>query len=117
MIKEIGALSFQILNNLKIVTAAILFQLVLKKNLTPVKWRAVVLLTFGSLISQLKDCISDGGTGFHGSAGGYVAQQLTCWLSAAASIFCEVMFAATEPTPRPPPLLPGLRTHLSRSLL
>lgn len=90
VIKEIGAMSFQILNNLKIVTSAILFQLALSKSLTPLKWRAVILLTFGSLISQLKDCISDGNSGFNGSVYGYLAQQLTCWLSAAASVYCEV---------------------------
>jgi len=89
VIKEIGALSFQILNNLKIVTAAILFQVALKKNLSPLRWRAVILLTFGSLISQLKDCIAEGESGFNGSWGGYIAQHFTCWLSAAASVFCE----------------------------
>mmetsp|Transcript_34416 Transcript_34416/g.97514 ORF Transcript_34416/g.97514 Transcript_34416/m.97514 type:complete len:331 (-) Transcript_34416:111-1103(-) len=90
VIKEIGALSFQILNNLKIVTAAITFQVALSKHLSALKWRAVLLLTIGSLISQLKDCISDGSSGFNGSVYGYLAQILTCWLSAAASVFCEV---------------------------
>uniref|UniRef100_A0A061S4W8 Solute carrier family 35 (UDP-sugar transporter), member A1/2/3 n=1 Tax=Tetraselmis sp. GSL018 TaxID=582737 RepID=A0A061S4W8_9CHLO len=96
VIKEIGALSFQILNNLKIVTAAILFQLALKKPLSPLKWRAIILLTIGSLISQLKDCIMDGSNGFNGSFGGYAAQFLTCWLSAAASVYCEVYLKNTK---------------------
>mmetsp|Transcript_32474 Transcript_32474/g.82985 ORF Transcript_32474/g.82985 Transcript_32474/m.82985 type:complete len:336 (+) Transcript_32474:235-1242(+) len=90
VIKEIGAMSFQILNNLKIVTAAILFQVALNKKLSALKWRAVLLLTIGSLLSQLKDCITDGSTGFSGSVSGYSAQILTCWLSAAASVYCEV---------------------------
>lgn len=89
VIKEIGALSFQILNNFKIVTAAILFQIALKKQLTALKWRAILLLTVGSLLSQLRDCITEGSTGFQGSIAGYGAQQLTCWLSAAASVYCE----------------------------
>lgn len=96
VIKEIGAMSFQILNNLKIVTAAITFQVALKKQLSPLKWRAILLLTIASLISQLKDCISDGHGSFAGSVSGYAAQFLTCWLSAFASVFCEVFLKGSN---------------------
>jgi len=96
VIKEIGAMSFQILNNLKIVTAAITFQVALKKQLSALKWRAILLLTVASLISQLKDCMTEGAGSFEGSLGGYGAQVLTCWLSAFASVFCEVFLKGSN---------------------
>eukprot|EP00951_Prasinocladus_malaysianus_P006995 scaffold49976_cov36-Prasinocladus_malaysianus.AAC.1 len=88
IIDEIGVMSFQILNNFKIVAAAIIFQIVMKRQLTAMQWRGVWLLTIGSVISQLKDC-SDGGFSMTGTTKGYVLKSINCTLTSFAGVFCE----------------------------
>eukprot|EP00873_Tetraselmis_striata_P012585 jgi/Tetstr1/432849/TSEL_022198.t1 len=88
IIHEIGALSFQILNNFKIVTAAILFQLVMRRQLSGIQWRGVLLLTVGSMISQLKDC-APGGFAMTGTRLGYALKAVNCTLTSFAGVYCE----------------------------
>ena len=94
IIHEIGALSFQILNNFKIVASAIIFQIVMKRQLTPIQWRGVLLLTMGSLISQLKDC-GDGGLSLTGTTKGYILKTVNCTLTSFAGVYCEKFLKTT----------------------
>lgn len=94
IIHEIGPLSFQILNNFKIVTAAIIFQIVMNRQLTAIQWRGIVLLTIGSLISQLQDC-GDGGLMLTGTALGYGLKALNCTLTSFAGVYCEKFLKQT----------------------
>uniref|UniRef100_A0A061SCW7 Cmp-sialic acid transporter 1-like n=1 Tax=Tetraselmis sp. GSL018 TaxID=582737 RepID=A0A061SCW7_9CHLO len=95
IIHEIGALSFQILNNFKIVTAAILFQIIMRRQLTPLQWRGILLLTVGSLLSQLKDC-STGGFAMTGTAKGYLLKTVNCTLTSFAGVYCEKFLKHTS---------------------
>jgi UDP-galactose transporter len=89
IIHEIGALSFQILNNFKIVTAAIMFQIIMKQQLSSLQWRGVMLLMVGSMLSQLKDCTVEGGFAVTGTTLGYVLKAVNCFLTSLAGVYCE----------------------------
>lgn len=49
----IDAPTFELFSNLKIVTTAVLFRVVMKRRLTRVQWVAIVLMTIGTALGQL----------------------------------------------------------------
>ena len=51
IIRELGASNFQLLNNLKILTTAFFFRLIMKVDLNGLQWRMLLLLTIGCLVS------------------------------------------------------------------
>ena len=53
VIADLGAFSYQMLNQLKIVVTACAFKIMMKKHLTKLQWRMMILLTVGCMISQL----------------------------------------------------------------
>jgi drug/metabolite transporter (DMT)-like permease len=53
VIADLGAFSYQMLNQLKIVCTAIAFKVIMRKHLTKLQWRMMVLLTVGCMVSQL----------------------------------------------------------------
>jgi len=53
VIADLGAFSYQMLNQLKIVCTAIAFKVIMRKHLTKLQWRMMVLLTIGCMVSQL----------------------------------------------------------------
>jgi len=58
IIKELGPTTFQVTNNLKILATAILMRMFLGRDLTWVRWKALILLVLGSAVTQLRtgDC-------------------------------------------------------------
>jgi len=63
VIADLGAFSYQMLNQLKIVVTACAFKIMMKKHLTKLQWRMMILLTIGCMISQLG--AKEGGSGEH----------------------------------------------------
>ena len=63
VIADLGAFSYQMLNQLKIVCTAIAFKIIMKKHLTKLQWRMMILLTVGCMVSQLG--AEEGGVGDH----------------------------------------------------
>lgn len=57
VIKHLGAPTFQIVNNLKVLSTAMLMYLFLGKKLTWSQWKAMLILVVGSMVTQL-DCKS-----------------------------------------------------------
>ena len=53
IIRELGATNFQLLNNLKILTTAIFFRIIMKVDLNKLQWRMLVLLTIGCTVCLL----------------------------------------------------------------
>ena len=84
----VDAATYQILGNLKIVTTGVLFYLFLNKPLTKVQWMAIVLLTVGATMSQVKGC---GDSVFSWPIQGYLFGILSAFLSAFAGIYTEFL--------------------------
>ena len=85
IIKFLGPTNFQILNNLKIIATGILMRLFLGRQLSWMRWKALLLLVFGSVVSQL-NCSEAGGSitgyvyvfinSFAAGAGGVISEKL-----------------------------------------
>ena len=54
IIRELGPTTFQITNNLKIISTGILMRIFLDRKLTWLQWKALVLLALGSCVTQLQ---------------------------------------------------------------
>jgi len=89
IIRELGATNFQLLNNLKILTTAIFFRLIMKVDLNKLQWRMLILLTIGCTVSQLGQGYGKDGNKFVGSALGYGLKICNACLTALSSVFCE----------------------------
>lgn len=84
----VDAATYQILGNLKIVTTGVLFYLFLNKPLSKPQWMAIVLLTVGATMSQVKGC---GDSVFSWPIQGYLFGILSAFLSAFAGIYTEFL--------------------------
>jgi len=83
----VDAPTFQILGNLKIVATGIAGQCLLKRRLSPGKWLALVLLTLGAAVSQIKPGQRGG---FHADRVlGYASALCCVFLSATMGVFTE----------------------------
>ena len=87
IIRELGATNFQLLNNLKILSTAIFFRIIMKVDLNKLQWRMLVLLTIGCTVSQLGQ--GKDGHVLVGSALGYGLKVCNACLTAMSSVFCE----------------------------
>ena len=59
IIRELGPTTYQITNNLKVFTTALLMRVFLARELSWVRWKALVLLVVGSVVAELNG--DDGG--------------------------------------------------------
>ena len=95
IIRELGATNFQLLNNLKILTTAIFFRVIMKVELNKMQWRMLFLLTVGCMVSQLGQARGKGEGGVDGSGMmvgsslGYGLKLCNACLTALGSVFCE----------------------------
>ena len=78
--------SYQILGNLKIVTTGLFFFFFLKREMTRLKWIALLLLLVGATTSQLNTC---GGKVLNAPAMGYAMGVASACLSAFAAVYTE----------------------------
>ena len=67
IIRELGPTTFQITNNLKVLSTGVLMRLFLGRKLSWLRWKALLLLVIGSTVSQL----SSSNNNVQGSAIGY----------------------------------------------
>lgn len=87
----------QIMGNLKIVTTGILFRTFLKRKLSRLQWMAIVLLTIGTTVSQVKDCGEiNCGSLLAAPIEGYLLGILSACLSALAGIYTEFLMKKNQ---------------------
>ena len=53
IIRELGPSTFQIMSNLKVLATGILMRIFLGRKLTWLRWKALILLTLGSVVTQM----------------------------------------------------------------
>ena len=85
-LKFVDPTAYQILGNLKIVTTGLFLYLFLKREMTRLKWIALVLLLVGATTSQLNTC---GRRVLNAPAAGYLFGLLSACLSASAAVYTE----------------------------
>lgn len=77
--------TFQLLQNLKIITTAVVFRLFLKRQLRVVQWVSILLLALGMAVASLKDLNDEG----HTSLLGVVCMVAISLLSGCAGVYNE----------------------------
>lgn len=91
IIRELDPVAFQILNNLKILTTAILYKFMMNAELSPLQWRMLLVLTGSSILSQFGGCGTAGG-----STLGYGLKLLNCMITASATVYNEKFMKAND---------------------
>ena len=86
IIRELGPTTYQITNNLKVFSTALLMRVFLARKLSWDKWKALVLLVVGSVVAELN---GDDGGQMHGSALGYFFVLLSCFASSTGGVLTE----------------------------
>ena len=86
IIRELGPTTYQITNNLKVFSTALLMRVFLARKLSWLKWKALVLLVVGSVVAELN---GDDGGQMHGSALGYFFVLLSCFASSTGGVLTE----------------------------
>ena len=85
IIRELGPTTYQITNNLKVLSTALLMRVFLARKLSWVRWKALILLVVGSVVAELNN---DGGQ-MHGSALGYFLVLCSCFASSTGGVLTE----------------------------
>ncbi|KAG0589992.1 hypothetical protein M758_1G061100 [Ceratodon purpureus] len=87
----------QIMGNLKIVTTGILFRTFLKRKLSRLQWMAIMLLTIGTTVSQVKGCgETNCGRLLAAPIQGYLLGILSACLSALAGVYTEYLMKKNQ---------------------
>lgn len=87
----------QIMGNLKIVTTGILFRTFLKRKLSKLQWMAIMLLTIGTTVSQVKGCgETNCGSLLAAPIQGYLLGILSACLSALAGVYTEYLMKKNQ---------------------
>ena len=90
VIQYLGATTFQIMNNLKILTTAVFMYVFLGRKLSWVQWKALVMLVVGCMVTQLSTNSNEGDRMDTRSALlGYVLVFLSAIASGAGGVFSE----------------------------
>ena len=86
IIRELGPTTYQITNNLKVLSTALLMRVFLARKLSWVRWKALILLVVGSVVAELN---GDDGGQMHGSALGYFFVLCSCFASSTGGVLTE----------------------------
>ena len=92
IIKELGPINFQLLSNLKILTTAVLFRVIMQVHLSRLQWRMLFILTIGCIVSQLTSSNDSDAVQLTGSTLGYTLKLCNLCLTALAAVLCEKFF-------------------------
>jgi len=88
IIRELGSTTYQITNNLKVNTTALLMRVFLTRKLSWMRWKVLLLLVMGSAVTELA---GEGGGQLHGSVLGYLFVALSCFASSSDGASTEIL--------------------------
>ena len=86
IIRELGPTTYQITNNLKVLSTALLMRVFLARKLSWLRWKALLLLVVGSVVAELN---GDDGGRVRGSALGYFFVLFSCFASSTGGVLTE----------------------------
>ena len=94
IIRELGGVTFQVTNNLKILSTGLMMRLFLGRKLKWLQWKALVVLAIGCAVTQLKTCAGDhfgdvGDRSFSKYSLGYTMVLLNAMASATGGVVSE----------------------------
>lgn len=91
IIRELGPTTYQITNNLKILSTGVLMHLVLKVPLKSLQWRALFILFLGAITAEMTDANS-----LRGTVWGYILVIINTFVAATGSVLSEKLLKGDE---------------------
>ena len=91
IIQELWPSTYQIMNNLKILSTGVLMWTLLGRRLTSLQWRALFLLLLGSVTAEITDSNQ-----LRGSVYGYVLVVINTFIAAAGSVLSEKLLKGSN---------------------
>jgi len=89
IIRELGAATFQIMNNLKVLSTGVFMYTFLDRKLSWVQWKALIILVVGCMVTQLRDKEEDDIKRQSSSLTGYLLVVVSAVASGAGGAFSE----------------------------
>ena len=89
IIQHLGATTFQIMNNLKVLSTAVFMQIFLGRRLTWMQWKALMILTIGSMVTQLSGEVNQVSTASTSPLIGYSLVIISAMAAGAGGVFSE----------------------------
>lgn len=102
IIRDLGPSTFQVTNNLKILTTGVLLRIFLGRKLSWLKWKALMILAIGSMVTQLKATVSDAGqqktppSSGNGTARAYIIVSVNAFAAGAGGVFSEKLLKSKD---------------------
>lgn len=89
IIRELGAATFQIMNNLKVLSTGVFMYTFLDRKLSWMQWKALIILVVGCMVTQLRDKEEDGIEHQSSPLTGYLLVVVSAVASGAGGAFSE----------------------------
>tara|TARA_B110000003_G_scaffold244904_1_gene254326 strand:+ start:361 stop:1413 length:1053 start_codon:yes stop_codon:yes gene_type:complete len=90
IIRHLGASTFQIMNNLKVLSTGVFMYIFLNRKLSWMQWKALIMLVIGCMVTQLSARAVEGGNADEQSSlAGYVLVFVSAVASGAGGVFSE----------------------------
>ena len=90
IIRHLGASTFQIMNNLKVLSTGVFMRVFLDRKLSWMQWKALIMLVIGCMVTQLSAKAVEGGNiDERSSLAGYALVFVSAVASGAGGVFSE----------------------------
>ena len=100
VVSMVGSTNYQLLNNMKIITTAVIYRLVLGREIKMIQWTAIMLLAVAMCVSALQNCPKPIVPGTNEPplrmTAGIVTMILVSCLSSLAGVYNEKLIKGTE---------------------
>jgi UDP-sugar transporter A1/2/3 len=93
VIRELGPTTFQITNNLKVLATGVLMRIFLGRRMTWLRWKALMLLVLGSVVTQIQPGDSDNA---ESSKLGYILALVNSFAAGAGGVISEKLLKGTD---------------------
>ena len=94
VIRHLGASTFQIMNNLKVLTTGVFMYVFLNRKLSWMQWKALIMLVIGCMVTQLSAKAVEGQVGNRSTLVGYTLVLVSAVASGVGGVFSEKLLKA-----------------------
>ena len=96
IIRHLGASTFQIMNNLKVLSTGVFMYVFLDRKLSWMQWKALIMLVIGCMVTQLRPNAVEGSHAVNQSvSAGYALVFVSAVASGAGGAFSEMLLKGT----------------------
>ena len=94
IIRHLGAATFQIMNNLKVLSTGGFMRVFLNRKLTWMQWKALIMLVIGCMVTQLSAKAVEGQVDDRSTLAGYTLVLVSAVASGVGGVFSEKLLKA-----------------------